>query len=158
MDSTTTGALRVVLNVTDVSAVAEMERMRANTERMMKAYHFQQTMRSFGEEYLDFVNRIGAADNHGDQSLVNILLPGDEDPMLFVDATFSVDDSYICLADACTTIALTDLNKLAEYFDNHPAIYDAFMGQVKRRYGPYLGEYNTPADGIIAIGGSDEDE
>ena len=108
-------------------------------------------MRSFGEEYLDFVNRIGAADIHGDQSLVNIRLPGDEDPMLFVDATFSVENSYICLADDYTTIALADLNKLAEYFDNHPDIYDAFMGKVKRRYGPYVGEYNTPADGTIAF-------
>ena len=59
MDSTDTMALRVVLGVTEVSAVAEMELLRKNTERLMKAYHFRETTRLWCKRFLRTVNLNG---------------------------------------------------------------------------------------------------
>jgi hypothetical protein len=160
MDSTTTGALRVVLNVTEVSAVTEMERMRANTERMMKAYHFQQTMRAYGRAVLTKVNAnwdvglmtrdeyhqmedMEEGDYDGPQYLVNILvLPDDyadseddHDVMAFVEPTLHTEDSYLIAngskyGNYADTIPLADLETLANFLGDYPEVYDAFMGQM----------------------------
>ena len=160
MDSTTTGALRVVLNVTEVSAVAEMERMRAHTERIMKAYHFQQTMRAYGRAVLTKVNALwdatvtpmtrdeyelimdmGEGEYDGPQYRVNILVfPDDDDDdndvMAFVEPTLDPQSSYLIATgpkyekNRCVDIPLADLETLANFLGDHPHVYDAFMGQM----------------------------
>ncbi len=156
MDSTNTKALRVVLGVTEISAVAEMDSLRKNTERLMTAYHFQQTMRRFAEGYLDRVNSLGAVNDYGKQRIVNIIvniLPVTYDvyPMLFVEPTLG-HDSYIYLNDYDCEVYIADLDGLASFFCNHPYLYDAFLDKAmfsscRRR----TGDYNTPDDGIIAF-------
>lgn len=156
MDSTTTGALRVVLGVTEVTAVAEMERMRANTERMMKAYHFQQTMRAYGRAVLTKVNALWDAtatpmtrdefhiindmdegDYDGPQYCVNILVFPDDgyrnDVMAFVGPTLHPEDSYLINEGpkyqncAHHQLPLADLETLANFLGDHPDVYDAYM-------------------------------
>ena len=170
MDPTNTAALRVVLNVMEVSApMAELQQLREHTERRMKAYHFQQTMRRFSEAYLDMVNRMDPGDllgeSHGEQYLVNILDPRDDDsdillgprdddsdtmgPMVFVEPSLG-DESELVLDSEDRSIQLAHLEELAEFFGTHPDLYDAFLNKVTFCPCP-IGNYNTPDYGIIAF-------
>ena len=142
----------MVLNVTEVSAVAEMERMRANTERMMKAYHFQQTMCAYSRAVLtkvnawwnatatpmtfdEFVviNNMEEGDYDGPQYKVNILYFSDDDDendvMAFVEPTLHPEGSYL-IGNFADILPLADLESLANYLGDHPDVYDGFMGRM----------------------------
>jgi len=156
MDPTTTGALRVALNVTEVSAVAEMERMRMNTERMMKAYHFQQTMCAYSRAVLTKVNanwdvglmaldtydQIGDGHYFGPQYKVNItfdedylsLDDDDDEVMAFVEPSLHPEESYLLLGGPTfhkyahlEILPLADIETLANFLGDHPEVYRAFM-------------------------------
>jgi len=171
MDPTTTGALRMVLNVTEVSAVAEMERMRANTERMMKAYHFQQTVCAYSRAVLTKVNALWGATAtpmtrdefheingidegyyNGPQYLVNILVSSDDDDndvMAFVEPTLHPEESYLVAngpkyLNYASELPLADLETLAKFLGDHPDVYDAFMGEMSGRLGAFSSEFEQP--------------
>ena len=178
MDATTTGALRVVLNVTEVSAVAEMERMRANTERMMKAYHFQQTMCAYSRAVLtkvnawwnatatpmtfdEFVviNNMDEGDYDGPQYKVNIfstydVVDDENDVMAFVEPTLHPEGSYLRgnSLPGDGTLPLADLESLANFLGDHPDVYDGFMNKIM-----YMEidenelSCDTPSNGIVCF-------
>ena len=53
-----TAALRVVLGVTEVSAVVEMEQLRNNLGQQMKAYHLYESAKQYCATILRFANMV----------------------------------------------------------------------------------------------------
>lgn len=178
-DSTSHSALRVVLGVTEVSAVAEMDSLRKNTEALMKAYHFQQTMRTYACAVLTYINTKFWGDMepltreeflalpepeapyHGPQYLVNILDPRPyddtrNDVMAFVEPTLNEEDSYLVNGSPLgpLIIPLADLNTLANFLVDNPDVYDAFLNVAAFQFHvPTDGEpdCNIPKNGIVCV-------
>ena len=176
MDSTTTGALRVVLDVTEVSAVAEMERMRANTERMMKTYHFRESMKQWLHRFLCVVNRHGpyednVADNPGglwyrvELDLPHWFAVNKPDCVVtvvgyhdgFAAGDITVDATrmrvHMVVFDR-HVVELDNLDIMTDCFDAHPGLYDAFMDTINPDYFDHMiatADYYLPNDGCICV-------
>ena len=164
MDTTTTGALRVVLNVTEVSAVAEMERMRTNNERMMKSYHFRESMKQWCYRFMCFANRFGPHEDHDvednpgglwyrievglphwltkDNPDFNFEVVGYHHGFAAGDLTFDAAKMEIIIFDYSSNadpyvyieINMDNLEVAADFFDAHPGVYEAFMDQINPDY------------------------
>ena len=175
-----TDALCVVLNVTEVNQLEVMRKQLDATEgkrdRMMKAYHFQQTMRAFGatvltrmnallgktprpnltrEEFDEIVYMDDSDEYDGAQYLVEIDVFYDCDSyvMAFVEPTLDPEWSYLLPHGPQYdgfAIPLADLETLADFLGDHPDVYTSFMSEMTHDKVDTYEEYNTPSNGIIS--------
>ena len=69
--------------------------------------------------------------------------------MLFVDSTLDPKWSYL-LEDMWNMIPVEDLDKVADYFDRNPKMYDIFMDKVCA-FEFRKGDVNAPRNGIVCL-------
>ena len=137
-------ALRVVLGVAETN---QLRLMRDNCNELMKAYHFQQTIRQFSQSYLKFINEDCKLPDEPTQTLVNIL--GDANDMLFVEPTLG-SESYIYTSE--DDVPLGNVELLAQYFVEKPALFDAFTSKLNV-FGVFPdGTLDEPDEGIVCVG------
>ena len=160
-------ALRVVLGVTEVSQVEALQNQINGTPRLMKAYHFQQTMKRFAQYCLDRVNA-NLAPGDIPQNLVNIdllslyknedwYINGEDHPvfgicgdMLFVRPDLDEECYILCKgSEGEGQFMFTDLDELANFFDECPETYDAIIDICFNDDRFY--EKDTPDEGIVFV-------
>lgn len=148
--------LRVVTGVKEVDYVQMLRQKLVETEaslpRLMRAFHFQQTMFRFAERCLQHVN--AGREDDDLQYVVNIFGEQDEahdqpSDMLFVSPPGG--DTPEGFIEMCDTV-IESIEELADLLDTRPELFDKFTSICFRwNLSDFLFEADTPSEGIVFV-------
>ena len=145
------GALRVVLDVTELSEIqtlrTKLSEMEEALSRLTRAYHFQETMRRFARNCLDAVNE-GLYEGEAKQTCVNIFADVGASP----DTTqYQIEEMLFIRPDEQEPLQDEDVEFLAKFFDDQPQYFEAYMEFCFEDPEKLTYELNMPDDGILLV-------
>ena len=152
-------ALRILLGVTEVTQVQQLTDKLNDMPRLMKAYHFQQSMKQFADAWLKMVNAT-LEEDESPQTLAHFEgKPHEHDTelpaMVFVNPDLD-EESYILGQgydgrDHGDKFFLNSLEDIAAYRDLDPENFDHLLHFCYAPEDRYY-EEDAPHDGILFIG------